>query len=202
MMDWFRWFAGTASDPVFLVIARRSGQPTANVVALWAMLLERANTSVPRGEITGFDFETADFFLEMPEGAAESIVRALRDKGYIEGERISRQAACRAFCEEERAIARNRETTDPPRRKTETTSVPADMNVTQCHVPSRKVTLEEKRKEKKRGKDIFLCGASKLRTGKDLRRPAGSTVGSLSTGRDSDFSRLAQRNAYSGNRNR
>lgn len=158
MMDWFRWFAGTASDPVFLVIARRSGQPTANVVALWAMLLERANTSVPRGEIRGFDFETADFFLGMPEGSAESIVRALRDKGYLEGERISRQAACRAFCEEEKALARNRETTDPPRRKTETTSVPADMNVTQCHVPSRKVTLEEKRKEKKRreGK-IYSC---------------------------------------------
>lgn len=157
-MDWFRWFAGTASDPGLLVVARRSGQPTANVLALWAMLLERANASVPRGEIKRFDFETADLFLEMPEGSAEAIVQALRDKGYLEGDRISRQAACRAFCEEEKAMARTREIRSPRQEKAETPFPLGDINVTRCHVRSRTVTLEEKRREKKRkeGK-IYSC---------------------------------------------
>ena len=45
-MNWFRWYTGTATDPKFLVVARLSGQNVASVVAVWAMLLERASDGV------------------------------------------------------------------------------------------------------------------------------------------------------------
>ena len=47
-MNWFRWYTGTATDPKFLVVARLAGQNVAAVVAVWAMLLERASDAGER----------------------------------------------------------------------------------------------------------------------------------------------------------
>lgn len=88
-MEWFRWFVGSATDPKFLVVARRSGQNVAAVVAVWAMLLERACASDERGSIVGFDREGADVALGLPDGAAQAIVEAMREKGLHDGERIT-----------------------------------------------------------------------------------------------------------------
>ena len=44
-MEWFRWFEGSTTDPKFAVVARRSGQPVAFVIAVWAQILERASAS-------------------------------------------------------------------------------------------------------------------------------------------------------------
>ena len=77
VMEWFRWFEGSTTDPKFAVVARRSGQPVAFVIAVWAQILERASASKERGCIDGYDCEGADVSLGLPDGAACAIVQAL-----------------------------------------------------------------------------------------------------------------------------
>lgn len=62
-MEWLKWFVGATTDPKFAVIARRSKQNMASVIAVWAMLLERAGQADERGEVEGFDCEGADIVL-------------------------------------------------------------------------------------------------------------------------------------------
>lgn len=87
-MEWFRWFEGSTTDPKFAVVARRSGQPVAFVIAVWAQILERASASKERGCIDGYDCEGADVSLGLPDGAACAIVQALKDKGLIDEYRV------------------------------------------------------------------------------------------------------------------
>ena len=98
-MNWFRWYTGAASDPKFLVVAKRAGQNVASVIAVWALLLERAsecaerNRTQPnadeRGSITGFDCEAADAVLGLTDGAACAIVKVLEERGLISCGRIA-----------------------------------------------------------------------------------------------------------------
>ena len=87
-MEWFKWFGGASNDPKFHVVARKTNQPMGFVIAVWAMLLERANEADDRGSIAGFDCEAADVIMGMPDGAACAIVEAMQAKGLIEGDRI------------------------------------------------------------------------------------------------------------------
>lgn len=82
-MEWLKWFVGATTDPKFAVIARRSKQNMASVIAVWAMLLERAGQADERGEVEGFDCEGADIVLGLEDGAACSILQAMHDKGLI-----------------------------------------------------------------------------------------------------------------------
>lgn len=98
-MNWFRWYSGTASDPKFLVVAKRAGQSVAAVIAVWALLLERASECAERnrtqanaderGCITGFDCEAADAVLGLTDGAACAIVKVLEERGLIACGRIA-----------------------------------------------------------------------------------------------------------------
>lgn len=98
-MNWFRWYSGTASDPKFLVVAKRAGQNVASVIAVWALLLERASECADRnrtqanaderGSITGFDCEAADAVLGLTDGAACAIVKVLEERGLISCGRIA-----------------------------------------------------------------------------------------------------------------
>jgi len=95
-MNWLRWYSGTASDPKFLVVSRKSGQNVAAVIAVWAMLLERASedsrtqpNATERGCIEGFDCEAADAVLGLDDGAACSIVEAMHERGLLSDGRIS-----------------------------------------------------------------------------------------------------------------
>ena len=88
MMEWFRWFENSTTDPKFAVVARRTGQPVAFVIAVWAQLLERASASGERGCIDGYDCEGADVSLGLPDGAACAIVAAMKDKGLIDEYRV------------------------------------------------------------------------------------------------------------------
>ncbi len=87
-MEWFKWFGGASNDPKFHVVARKTNQPMGFVIAVWAMLLERASEADDRGSIAGFDCEAADVIMGMPDGAACDIVEAMQSKGLIEGDRI------------------------------------------------------------------------------------------------------------------
>lgn len=101
-MNWFRWYTGTATDPKFLVVARLSKQNVASVVAVWAMLLERASDgvtqcdagvtrcdAVKRGFVTGFDCESADVLLGLEDGSSAAIIEALRTKGLLDGDKVT-----------------------------------------------------------------------------------------------------------------
>jgi len=86
-MQWLRWYAGTVSDPKFLVVARKSGQNVAAVIAVWAILLERAledsrtqPNATERGMVDGFDCESSDAVLGLADGATQKIISALEEK--------------------------------------------------------------------------------------------------------------------------
>lgn len=77
MNSWFRWYHGAVSDDKWKLIARKSRQPQAFIVAVWALLLEIASQAKDRGSVEDFDGETADALLDMPDGAAQAIYEAL-----------------------------------------------------------------------------------------------------------------------------
>lgn len=87
-MAWFKWYENAVTDAKIQCVARISGQPVAFVIAVWAMLLERASAAEIRGDIDGFDCESADAALQLPDGAACAIFKALECKGMIDGHRI------------------------------------------------------------------------------------------------------------------
>jgi hypothetical protein len=47
-MDWFRWHHGSVNDPKFQLVAKRAGASVAEVVAVWACLLEAASSADER----------------------------------------------------------------------------------------------------------------------------------------------------------
>lgn len=145
-MNWFRWYTGTATDPKFMVVARLAGQNVAAVVAVWAMLLERASDVserdetqcnaekryMKRGFVSGFDCEAADAVLGLEDGASEAIMRAMEKKGLLTGERVTNW--------EKRQPKREDNSTERVRRFREKKKAE-----TQCNAGKREETLEESR---------------------------------------------------------
>lgn len=85
-IDWFRWHHGSVNDPKFQLVARRAGASVAEVVAVWACLLESASQSGDRGNPGKIDFEAIDCGLGMRDGASESIYRNMRARGLVDDE--------------------------------------------------------------------------------------------------------------------
>ncbi|MGE9985391.1 hypothetical protein [Desulfovibrio sp. SGI.169] len=148
-MNWLKWFIGSAVDPKFAVVARRTGQNVAAVLAVWAMLLERAGQSDEHGSVAGFDCEGADVVLGLDDGAACSIIDAMRSKGLIdEQQRIANWDKRQA--REESEAARERKRLQREREKLEAERVALEkarvehaamsQDVTDCHAMSQDVT--------------------------------------------------------------
>ncbi len=141
-MTWFRWYAGTATDPKFMVVARLAGQNVAAVVAVWAMLLERASdvserdetqcNAGKRGFVSGFDCEAADAVLGLEDGASEAIMRAMEKKGLLTGGKVTNW--------EKRQPKREDSSTERVRRFREKKKYE-----TQCNAGKREETPEESR---------------------------------------------------------
>ena len=85
-IDWFRWHHGTVTDQKFPLIARKAGASVAEVIAVWACLLESASMNAElRGHIGGApDFEAMDCALGMEEGRAELIFSAMTGRGLMD----------------------------------------------------------------------------------------------------------------------
>ena len=83
-MGWLRWEETSTACTKFAVVARKSGQNVASVIAVWAMLLERASAANNRGDIEGFDCEGADIVLGLDDGASCAIMEAMMAKGMID----------------------------------------------------------------------------------------------------------------------
>lgn len=75
--NWLKWFHGAVTDDKWPLIARKSGQPVAVVVAVWAALLECASQAEDRGNVEDFDAESMDAVLQVADGACAAIVAAL-----------------------------------------------------------------------------------------------------------------------------
>lgn len=84
-IDWFRWHHGSVSDGKFALVAHRAGASVAEVIAVWACLLEAASAAEDRGDPGVPDFEALDFSLGMPDGTARRIYERMRERGLLDG---------------------------------------------------------------------------------------------------------------------
>jgi len=80
-IDWFRWHHGSVADQKFILIAKKSGASVAEVIAVWACLLEAASTSDQRGNFGAVDYEALDCALGMQDGRAQAIHEAVVARG-------------------------------------------------------------------------------------------------------------------------
>lgn len=83
-MDWFRWHHGSVTDPKFQLVARKTGTRVADVIAVWATLLEEASQSEDRGNPGTLDFEAIDCALGLSDGNAAAIHASLGERGIID----------------------------------------------------------------------------------------------------------------------
>lgn len=83
-IDWFRWHHGSVSDQKFGLVAHKAGASVAEVIAVWACLLEAASSSDDRGLIGSVDFEALDFALGMKDGLSVAIFTALKARNLID----------------------------------------------------------------------------------------------------------------------
>jgi hypothetical protein len=80
-MDWFRWHHGSVTDPKFQLVAKKAGVKPADVLALWACLLEEASQAEDRGNPGQIDFDALDCLLGFDEGAARRIYDLMGKRG-------------------------------------------------------------------------------------------------------------------------
>ncbi len=78
-MEWLRWYHGAISDDKWPLIARRSGQSIAVVIAVWAALLECASQADERGDVSKFDPESIDALMQIPDGSTQAVLSALSE---------------------------------------------------------------------------------------------------------------------------
>ncbi|RTQ32267.1 hypothetical protein EJP69_23670 [Variovorax gossypii] len=157
-MHWFRWHHGTVTDPKFGLIAKKAGTSVAEVIAIWAYLLEAASASEERGHPGTPDFESIDFALGVDEGTTARVYGLMQDRALIDCD-TGRLAAW-----ERRQPKRERDDDTGAERKRRqrereaagvTAVVPPShtesISVTPCHATSRQVTPrgEERRRDKR-----------------------------------------------------
>lgn len=82
-MDWFRWHHGSVNDPKFQLVAKKAGASVAEVLAVWACLLEAASQAERRGNPGEPDFEAIDCALGMEDGRAQAIYSRMAERGVI-----------------------------------------------------------------------------------------------------------------------
>jgi hypothetical protein len=159
-IDWFRWHHGSVTDPKFAVVAKKSGARLGDVIALWAYLLEHASSATDRGNPGQLDDEAVELMLDLPDGQCSRIIHAMRQRGLLDGERISAWEKRQPKREDETAAERKRRQREREHELKMAQSVTdqASRNVTQCHdeksnihAASRNVTRRHDRGEERRG---------------------------------------------------
>lgn len=83
-MNWLRWHHGTVTDPKFAIVAQRAETTRANVISVWAYLLETASQADERGNVTRRDAEETAVTLDLKTTLIEAIFEAMQSKGLIE----------------------------------------------------------------------------------------------------------------------
>lgn len=129
-MDWVRWYHGTAADPKWRVVARRSGQRLTDVIAVWAMVLEAASEASERGTLEGLDPEVVAAALDLEPEAVDGIIDAMQGL-VLDGDRLSAWDKRNPKREDSSAerVRRHRER----RRLQQRQEAPPDAGVTPCN---------------------------------------------------------------------
>ncbi len=139
-MDWLRWYHGTLLDPKWRVIARRAGARVADVVAVWASLLEEASQAAERGSVAGWVAEDIAAALDLETETVEAIYAAMEGK-VRDGDVLPAWEKRQPKREDTTAAERKR-------RQREREKAPGNegsRGVTHGHAPDKK--REEKRRE-------------------------------------------------------
>ena len=92
-MNWLRWYHGTVTDPKWRVIAKRAGCTVADVIAVWATMLEAASqrtqpNATERGELFGWCAEDVSALLDIDEAQIEKIQAAMQGK-VLDGKKLT-----------------------------------------------------------------------------------------------------------------
>lgn len=152
-IDWFRWHHGSVNDPKFGLIAKKASARVGDVIAVWALVLEQASANVDRGAYTDIDYEATDFLLGADDGTTARIVEAMRARGLITGNRVTRwedrqpkRERVDTTAAERKRAQRDRERERDEQCDDDKDGVPED--VTPSHATSHQVTpREEKSRE-------------------------------------------------------
>lgn len=83
-IQWFRWHHGSVTDPKFKLVAHKSKQTLATVIAVWAFVLEQASASDDRGHFGDIDCESLDCLLGLDDGATAAILQSMQGRGLVE----------------------------------------------------------------------------------------------------------------------
>ena len=152
-IDWFRWHHGSVNDPKFGLVAKRAGASVAEVIAVWACLLEQASAAEDRGDPGTPDFEAIDFALGMNDGTARRVYERMRERELIDSStgRIAAWEKRQPKREDDTAAERKRRQRERDReqkadnvtREESRTVTHGHAHVTQCHDRG-----EESREEK------------------------------------------------------
>ena len=120
-MNWLCWHVGTVTDPKFGIIAAKCKTPRANVIALWAMILESARDG--KG-VYSLAPEDAAFALGIEEQTVIDVHEHMIDRGLVDGERVqkwierqgqSNSERAREYRERQKAHAQQSEQTERSR---------------------------------------------------------------------------------------
>ena len=82
-MEWYRAYHGMPHDPKLQVIAKRTGQPMAVVVAVWVSILDAASQHDPRG-VFEVDPEEIAVIQHVELDAVLAILQVFRDKKMLD----------------------------------------------------------------------------------------------------------------------
>lgn len=150
-MDWFRWHHGSVTDPKFQLVAHKSGSSVAEVIGVWAMLLEAASMSGQRGCHGDLDFEAIDFSLGLKDGKTAQIYELMCARGLVNRDEkaITAWAKRQPLREDETANDRKRRQREREHEAQMANAVTQSESrtVTHDHAMSRTVTPEEIRLE-------------------------------------------------------
>jgi hypothetical protein len=177
-IDWFRWHHGTVTDQKFPLIAQRARASVAEVIAVWACLLESASMAANRGDAGSPDFEAMDCALGMDEGAAQRIYACMQARGMV-----SEDGVLRAWEERQPKREREGDPTAAERQRNKRARDAAAADVTPSHAASRQKTP---RGEESRG-DISPSLRSGERAQKRAAPPEMDVAPLVDAGMDADL---------------
>ena len=84
-IDWLRWHHGSVTDPKFQLVARKAGCGLADVIGVWAFVLEKASASEVRGTFGELDVEAIDCLFAFDDGTTEAILLHMDARGLLDG---------------------------------------------------------------------------------------------------------------------
>jgi hypothetical protein len=155
-IDWFRWHHGSVSDPKFQLVAKKAGASVAEVIAVWACLLEAASQSEQRGSAGTPDFEALDCSLGLADGKAKTIYERMQDRSLVAGDgEISSWEKRQPKREDDSAADRKRK-----QRELESVQMRDDLLAPQRPDASRDVTQSHDRGEESREEDKKTSSSS------------------------------------------